>query len=159
MLVFKLEMNNGMGEKVKAIQEASKEALILAVRMWHDNMLPKHFRHGAAVKYNYAQRQMKYQRHKQKKGSPPALVYTGRARDTLLNSVFVVTYSKDRAVGKFVVGNQIKYFWMTPSNQPNKPQEMKKTLPQESAQIGAFIADYVAKKANNPKAINKVVIS
>lgn len=68
----------------KALPGIIKDALKRAAKAWRENVLPKHFETGASRKYGYMGRSTGYDRKKRKMGSPPALVYTGRAMRKIL---------------------------------------------------------------------------
>lgn len=70
-----------LARKMPAIAAA---AIKDAAKNWRAEILPKHFQAGAAIRYRYQPRMPKYQNRKRKMGSPPALVYTGKAMRKIL---------------------------------------------------------------------------
>lgn len=91
------------------------------VENWHQKIMPHHFKRQAQRKYNYAARTVGYLRQKRKKypGAGP-LEFSGRSRRELTRKIRVSGTSK-RARG---VMTAPKYFYMTPANHPNKPEEL-----------------------------------
>ncbi|MBN1126921.1 MAG: hypothetical protein JXA82_18105 [Sedimentisphaerales bacterium] len=104
-----------------------------AMHGWHQNILPKHFKHGAAQRYKYQPRTKRYQNRKRRMGSPPALVYSGESKRQLSMPLRIT--GKGIIKGRFQASNNIKYFWMRPKNHPNKPDEMKRLRKDEQDQL------------------------
>ena len=87
-----------------------------------------------------------------------ALVFSGRARDKLTRrSFFHVTASKGTAVGKFIVGSDIRYFYMTPRGHPNKAKETVAVSEKEKIAFRDFLLESTVKKVNTAKGKKKVI--
>lgn len=119
-----MEIETGIAEKCRGFPRALNESVKAEVKNWHDTVFPGHFKAGAARKYGYKPRNRRYQRQKQKKGSPPALVFSGYSKK-ILNMHIRVTGTKGHVKGKFTSNAAMRYFWMRPKGHPNKPSEMK----------------------------------
>jgi hypothetical protein len=125
MILIDVKINEGPEGKTKRFLEACQIADEVVCRYWAENYLPVHFQRGAHAKYNYAPRTSKYLNRRDKRGKPD-LVYTGRSRDLLTNKGNArFKTSKGQSSFDPIVGGAIRYFWMTPTKQPNKPKEMK----------------------------------
>lgn len=161
MIVFKLEISDRLTPE--RFSEAAKQAFSEAAKLWHQNMLPKHFKAGAAIRYGYKPRTKRYQKRKRYKGSPPALVYSGRSRDALTaRFAFQVSYQKStgRTIGRFIVPNTMRYFfWMTPAGHPDKPDEMKRVTDQERSLLAAFIQQRIINLMENPKSVTTRIVA
>ncbi len=105
-----------------AFNEAFAAAVKQAVKAWHHNIAPKHFKKGAARKYKYKKRSPKYTRKKNRKGLPP-LVFSGRSRRQLLRPLHVIGNHK-LVKGKFITNARVRHFWMTPPGHPKKGKEL-----------------------------------
>ena len=127
------------------------------IKGWHHNVLPGHFKLGAARKYGYDARSIRYQRLKQKK-MLPALVFSGRARDKLTRpAFFTVSVKKGTGIGKFIVGSDIKYFYMTPAGHPNKAKETVSTTKKEEKQMRDFLLQTTTEELNKLRTAKRVV--
>ena len=113
MLYCQLIINDPIEDKAKRLPEAITNVAKRILRDWSKNTLPKHFRLGAARRYGYMTRSVKYQRAKQKRGMLPALVWSGRARDKITSpGHFEIKGSKGSATGRIINVSSIRYFWM-----------------------------------------------
>lgn len=147
MFFFELNINNNLAFKAKRLPKVAAALAAAWMRYWHNKIAPKHFRHGAARKYGYQRRKEGYQKRKRKLGSPPALVFTGKARDRLLRMSFFRTFTVGPvAKGRFIAGNEIKYFWMQPKGQPNKPAELTVLSKDEEQDLIDFVRDGVIRE-------------
>ena len=158
MYYIQLHIFDGVDDKAKRILKAVTDCMKKALRLWHKKTLPRHFKLGAARRYRYERRSIKYQRYKQKKHLP-ALVYTGRARDRLTRlGFFRITGSKGVVTGKFVaVGSDMRYFFMKPPGHPDKPAEVKRlSLPEEN-RIRKEIETAVPKIVNKGRGRKRIV--
>ncbi len=157
MIFCELHINRSIEDTAKSFPKVLTEQIKQLIKGWHHNLLPGHFRLGAARKYGYQGRSIRYQRFKQKK-MLPALVFSGRARNKLTRPAFFrVSASKGKGVGKFIVGSDLKYFYMTPSGHPNKAKEMVSTTKQEQKQMRDFLLKAVPEKLNKIKTPKRVV--
>jgi hypothetical protein len=128
--------------------------------MWRDKFLPGHFKAGAHTKYGYKMRSDRHIRRKVKKGNPPDLVYTGRSRDTLTKryNFRVADAGKLTVKGKWTTRPDMRYWWMTPKNHPNKPDEMKRLTSKETDEIVAYIKELFVEAMNTKKSANLRVV-
>jgi len=108
-------------EMAKEFGQLVKAGLIWLVNNWHRKILPHHFKPAAKQRYKYAPRTVKYLRYKAKR-RPMAgpLEFSGQSKK-MLTRMIRVSGTRKRARG---VMQAPRYFWMTPKNQPNKPEEM-----------------------------------
>lgn len=109
----------GMAKQFRNLVKEGLQDLVSNV--WHRLILPGHFEPSAKRKYKYAPRSVKYLRYKAKK-KPMAgpLEFSGRSKEMLTRKIRVSGTAK-RARG---VMRAPRYFYMTPANQPNKPEEL-----------------------------------
>jgi len=114
---------------VKEFRQLVTTGLVNLVDNWHKEIAPHHFTEQAKAKYNYAARTVKYLQYKAKK-KPMAgpLEFSGLSKGLLLRKITIRGNSK-RAVGKMQAP---RYFWMTPKNQPNKPEELLEVTQKEA---------------------------
>lgn len=125
MIFIQVKVNEGPVEKTRRFLLACARANEIACRMWANEFLPGHFKRGAHGKYDYAPRSSKYLKRRDKRGKPD-LVFSGRSRDLLTNKGLArFRTTKSESIFTPVVGNNIRYFWMRPKNNPDKPAEMK----------------------------------
>ena len=158
MLYMELHINDGAEAKTRRFREALDSQLKQVVLGWHANILPGHFQLGAARKYGYKKRSEKYQLRKRRKGGLPALVFSGRARDKLTRpSFFKVSSSGGRAAGKFIVGSDLSYFYMTRPGGPNKPKEVTRTTVNEDRQIRDFLLKTIPEKVAAGRGAKRIV--
>jgi len=157
MIYCELTITDPIGERIKRLPKAVTEAAKQAVRGWHKNILPGHFRTGAARRYDYKRRSAKYQRRKRKKGLP-ALVFSGRAQKRLSSPAFFkVTGSAGKAKGKFIISNRFRYLWMTTPNHPRLAEEITRTTTREERAIGKFIKEEAVRQLQRGRG-TKVII-
>jgi hypothetical protein len=108
------------GETTRGFKKASKAAMSETVNAWHDDILPRHFRSGAANRYGYRKRGLKYIKRKQAiVGFNAPLVYTGRSRD-MAKANIVVTANAAGARGTM----QLPYYWRKGMRGPDKQAEL-----------------------------------
>jgi len=141
MIYCELHITDPIGERVKRLPRAVTEAAKQAVRQLHANVLPGHFKHGAARKYGYKRRTAKYQKRKRKMGLP-SLVFSGRAQKRLCSPAFFkVTGAAGKAKGHFIISNRFRYLWMSSTwrNHPDMAAEITRTTTKEEKAIGDFI--------------------
>lgn len=149
---MQLHIDGGIKSKVKNFTKILNQQLKTVVLGWQRKILPGHFRRGAARKYKYETRSIRYQRRKQKKGMLPALVFTGRARDKLTRPAFFrVVVSKGKAVGKFIVGSDISYFYMRRPGQPNMAKETTATTKAEQEAMRDFLLETIPEEMDKVK--------
>lgn len=157
MLLCRLTITDPMEDKIKRLPGVITRILKRIIKLWHTDTLPKHFKLGAARRYGYERRSIKYQRAKQKR-MLPALVWSGRTRDKLTSpGHFKVTGSKASAKGKFINVNSIKYFWMRPAGHPNKAAETTRLSNKEEGLIKNVLAQSIAPELNKTRGRKKVV--
>jgi hypothetical protein len=70
----------------KELPRLVKAAIIAEAKRWRDEVMPRHFDTGASRRYGYMGRTDAYNRRKRKNGSPPALVWSGRAERKMLSA-------------------------------------------------------------------------
>jgi hypothetical protein len=86
MIKVTISKQGAPSQMQKALPAIVKKAMIAAAKAWRDNVLPRHFDAGAARRYDYQGRTDGYNRRKRKMGSPPAMVFTGRAMRKMLTT-------------------------------------------------------------------------
>lgn len=128
---------------VKIVNDAMKQV----VRGWHRVALPKHFQSGAEKRYRYTPRTARYIKRKQRKGVTAPLVWTGRSRRQL-TQVIRPTGTRMLVKGKFVTDSTMRYFWMTGSGQPNKGDELIRTIRSEEKQIAKAVEKLTLEQLN-----------
>lgn len=127
--------------KKKKLKPLVKTTLKEMVERWHEKMLPRHFKPGAAAKYHYKPRTLKYRIRKTRAASrgthPEAhlpLVYSGELRRAVLSSVRI-TYSAKRATGHL---RGPAYMKQQTAKHPNIGEELKKHTRSEQKKQGKF---------------------
>lgn len=135
MSIVFMKLETGIEAKCKAFRPAINNAVKIAIKEWHKDVFPGHFQLGAARKYKYKPRSKRHQRDKRKRGSPPALVFSGYSK-RILSMPIRVTASSGQARGAFASNTAMKYFYMTPKGHPNKPAEMKALTDAEIKTMG-----------------------
>ncbi len=139
-----MELETTIDAKCKALVPAVTASMKTAVSAWHQKVMPKHFKHGAAREYGYKPRSKRHQKRKRKRGSPPALVFSGQSRK-ILSLPMRVTGSRGHVKGAFASAG-IRYFYMTPPKHPNKPQELKALTDKEVAKMSSDIKEMTVQK-------------
>jgi hypothetical protein len=130
---------------VKEFRQLVKAGLIELVEGWHHKIMPHHFSKQAQQKYNYAARTVNYLRYKAKK-HPMAgpLEFSGKSKHELTRMIRVSgTHKSARGVM-----NAPRYFWMTPANHPNKPEELLAVAKDEVLAMAQRLNDRVTGQLN-----------
>ncbi len=70
-----VEIPDELVRAMKRSPEIAAEALQKASNYWHEKILPKHFERGAAARYGYAKRSVRYLQRKQRHGNAPPLQF------------------------------------------------------------------------------------
>ena len=156
MFTFALTINNDLKKKAGKLGVIAADLGAAYLRWWQENILPGHFKTSAARKYGYQRRTSKYQKRKRKKGSPPALVFSGKARDRLTRpSFFQAKRIGKAAKGKFLIGSDLRYFYMQARSKkgrlhPNKPAELTSFISREEQEMVDAIRDGVIRELEKP---------
>lgn len=135
----------GADGMVKEFRQLVRAGLIELVEGWHRNIMPHHFGEQAKAKYNYAARTVNYLRYKAKK-KPMAgpLEFSGKSKHELTRMIRVSgTYKQAQGVM-----TSPRYFWMTPKNHPNKPQELLAVAEKEELAMAQRLNDRVTSQLN-----------
>jgi hypothetical protein len=150
MLTIDVTRADGLEKKVYGFKTATREGFVLAVKLWHQNMLPRHFKGGAEARYGLAPRSEKYQQRKARvKHHTQPLVYSGRMRDRLTAPFnFKVVFSQGSARGTFITGSDVKYFYMYRPGGIRKTDEIKAVSADEVATFETFLLNYITDKVN-----------
>ena len=134
-----MKVTTGISKKVRAFSPSLNAATKDAVKKWHAEKFPEHFKTGASRKYGYQTRKRKYQNKKRRlKGSAPALVYSGYSRK-ILGLHIRVTGTKGNVTGKLTSNIRMKYFWIRKPGHPDKAAEMKMLTDKDIADITSDI--------------------
>lgn len=83
MIMIRIKKSGFSARKIREFGPIFKSGLVRMAKRWRDEMLPGHFRKGAAQKYGYEKRTPEYQKHKNRRGLGP-LQYTGKAMRRIL---------------------------------------------------------------------------
>jgi len=146
MLQLELKLENWPAEKGGAFDRAVIKAMKQAVRLWHKNIAPLHFKRGAARKYGYKPRTRRYQNLKNRVGAGPLVGVSrrkpfgpsGRSKRQLLQTIKPVKQGGIVA-GKFVTSPSVRYFWQTPPGHPKKGEELVKLTKTEERALSRQI--------------------
>lgn len=127
--------------KKKKLKPLVKQTLKEMMERWHEKMLPRHFKEGAAAKYKYQMRTLKWRIRKTQEACrgihPEArlpLVYSGELRRQVLGSVRI-TYSAKRATG-YLTGPA--YMKQQTAKHPNIGEELKAHSRSEQKMQGKY---------------------
>jgi len=146
-----------MEDKIKRLPGVITGILKRILKLWAKDTLPKHFQTGAARRYGYERRSIRYQRAKQKKGLP-ALVWSGRARDKLTSlGHFKTTGAKASAKGKFTNVNSIRYFYMQKAGHPNMAAETTRLSRDEEGRIKKTLQQSIVPELNKTTGRKRIV--
>ena len=158
-LQYQLTLNDSPKARMQRLPKNVSLVVKAAVRYWHTNMLPEHFKPGAAEKYGYAGRGMRYCEKKKIRGKYADLVYSGKARDRLTRSIALKVIGKGStaAKGHFVVSGEIDYFYRRAANAPDMPAEMKAVNDSDYKKIGRFIRDGVLENMKRGRTRKQIV--
>lgn len=127
-----------------------KESLQYAIKLWHKDTLPGHFKEGADIKYGYAARgdtptkngrRKGYAEKKRRKKLPP-LVWSGLTRKLATGGITVSGTSKS-ASGSIDVPF---YVAQRQNGKPDMVAEITATTPREEQDMADFIADQTVKR-------------
>lgn len=146
------EGNMPKGIKRKAdrlIKNAMPNAYHAAGDSWRDECLHMHMERGAASRYKYATRNLKYL--KSKRGQPP-LVLSGKMRDALLSRRDIRANSKGVRVMLDASGTGhppgFLHFRGRYGTGPDKAKELTAVIPEELSALQQVVADYAQKALN-----------
>lgn len=111
-------------------------------RMWHEQMLPRHFKPGAASEYGYRRRSRSYvKRKRRQKGHARPLEFSGRLKRQVLSSRRVSSLRGRKGDGsggrvKITVNGPryLKNFRSAP-NQPDLAAELRAVSPREERKL------------------------
>jgi len=130
MFRVSLTVNDELLASMNNVPEIAERALLRAAQHWQEKVLPEHFKHGAAGKYGYVQRTVKYV--KQNHGKP-YLVHSGSmARDLKARAAF--TTRKDAI--------EVRMFARVLNFAPSMPQNDDRLKVSHSRKSGKAGADY-----------------
>ena len=92
MIGITVTEKGGPADTAREVTTAINAGLEGAVKYWHRNLVPGHFKQGAAHRYSYAPRTPAYCRRKGRvKGHQLPLVWSGTMRDQVLRRVDIKT--------------------------------------------------------------------
>jgi len=139
-----LTINTDVKQIARRFPNLLAESISTAIKNWHQQVMPGHFRSGAFSKYGYARRVPRYLASRKKRGKPP-LVYSGQSR-RMLSLPMSIVKSKGTVKGKFNVPNTMRYFWMRGRNHPDMPKELKAMTQAERDQFSDQVKEMTADK-------------
>jgi hypothetical protein len=147
---------------IRRWREGMKEAHRVEATEWHERMLPKHFRKGAAARYGHQKRKPEYLKFKRmaaagkgpyRKRGPVLLdgqvdnVFSGLLMHTLLGFASIRPYPTRVTVRM----SGPRYITMRPylSGQPDKAREVTAVAADEQQQLDATLRREVLARFNN----------
>ncbi len=120
------------GLKKSTLNREVKKLMQKALRNWHKNTLPRHFRRGAAGRYGYMPRDKKYNRYKQRRyGHSKPLVKTGDLQRMVSRAATIRGTSK-RARASMKAP---RYLYTYKPGQPDKADEITRLTPDEASKM------------------------
>lgn len=131
---------------------------------WHKNILPKHFKPGAAQKYNHQARTEGYLKKKARlarsgfakrvSGQLQDNVFTGRMRASLKRSSITRGYPSRVSVSMFGPRYTTMRVWK--SNQPDKAAEITRVTQDEERELAQVMVSHVQKNLGKYRAGRRV---
>ncbi len=141
----------GPEHTLKVFNKAVRPALRKMLLWWHKQVLPGHFRPGAAAKYKYRRRSDKYRLRTARQMSSPRshldpdanlpLVYSGRMRDQLMRGGFARATRK-RATLRMSVPTYGKYH--------GKLYEVVRTTAAERKEMAQLVKAFIREELSKP---------
>ena len=141
---------------VRRFNEVSRETYREGASYWTRQFLPRHFRHGADVRYGYKPRTPKYLRTRAKRGKPP-LVHSGLTSSRISQGMPNIKPYPTRVKIELHVPSYIR---MTPrgTKHPNMAREIFQTNVFERPQIHAVMGRYADRKLRETKERRTITI-
>jgi hypothetical protein len=144
-----------MADKLPAIIKA---ALIETAKLWRRDALPTHFATGAAVRYRYQKRTDKYQNRKRRMGNPPAMVYSGKARQRMLADRREPTGTAKKITLKVASFGFFNYTYKTWPQGHTMAKEVAAMTPEDLKKIHADTQRLVTEKINAARVFETQVL-
>jgi len=134
----------------KELRAAVKAELLKVIELWHEKMLPQHFRTSAKTVYRYQERGEKYQRDKLKDvGHNRPLEYSGDMKHMVSRQIRPTATAKG-ARGR-MKGPHYLYAYRKNFKQPDKADEMTRTTRHEVLTLARSLDRGTTHRLNNVK--------
>jgi len=152
----KIRITGHLAMPKRQLAEIEKRAFVTAMRLWHREMLPKHFEEGADNVYKYERRTRRYVERKQRqKGHKRPLVWSGASRDMALRKIEIRPTKKQT---KGIVHVAKAFNFSGRFGMPDMKAEVSKILKREACVIRKVIGDEVAKGLSADVSVKVVTI-
>ena len=152
----KMIIVNGSKQKLRTVTKEMKGVLKQVVEYWHKELLPQHFKEGAARKYNYQPRSRNHIKRKRKKfGHAIPLVFSGHMSQSVMRPPRM-TGNKKKATAN-LKGPRYLFQFRKDFVQPDKAAEIIAVSRRDEQRMDNFMNKIMIKmlRANKPTKVLK----